>query len=114
VLSAADVVLVSLKQEITGAVPSKLYEAMASGKPIVLIARGEPGDIVRRNNAGFVVDPGDIQGLVGAIRTLLGDRSMRESFGMHGRDAAARLFDRSLIAQKFHEYLGSFHLTPAR
>ena len=34
-LAAADIILVPLKMYIPGAVPSKLYEAMASGKAVV-------------------------------------------------------------------------------
>ena len=58
-LAAADVVLVTLKMHIPGAVPSKLYEAMASGRPVVLVASGEAAEIVREHRAGIVVEPGN-------------------------------------------------------
>ena len=40
--SSSDIALIPLKKYITGAVPSKLYEAMSSGLPIILISSGEP------------------------------------------------------------------------
>jgi len=47
ILAAADVLLVPLLRYIPGAVPSKLYEAMASGRPVILIGEGEAASIVR-------------------------------------------------------------------
>ena len=105
ILFAADIVLVSLKQEITGAVPSKLYEAMAAGKPIVLIARGEAAEIIRNADAGYVVEPGNTSELVHAIEQLLSDQGIQKIMGDNGRDAAIRLYDRPSIARKFNEYL---------
>src|SRR6185369_17490623 len=61
-LATADVVLVPLKKHIPGAVPSKLYEAMASEKPVILVASGEAAEIVRNQQAGIVVEPGNEAG----------------------------------------------------
>jgi colanic acid biosynthesis glycosyl transferase WcaI len=104
-LAAADIVVVPLKMYIPGAVPSKLYEAMASARPVVLVAKGEAADIVTEHAAGIVVDPGDVNGLVKALR-LLGDQpSLRRSLGRNGRCAAERYFDRSKIATRFIKHL---------
>src|SRR4029453_10232170 len=80
-LAAADIALVSLKTYLQGAVPSKLYEAMASGKPVILIARGEAADIVRENRAGIVVGPGQIESLVEAVRLFRNRPALRRAFG---------------------------------
>jgi glycosyltransferase involved in cell wall biosynthesis len=69
-LATADVVLVPLKKHIPGAVPSKLYEAMASEKPVILVASGEAAEIVRNQQAGIVVEPGNEAGFSQAVRTL--------------------------------------------
>lgn len=103
--ASADVIVVPLKSFIPGAVPSKIYEAMASAKPIVLIASGEAADIVLENNAGLVVDPGDIAGLVSALKTLYADPDQCRMLGENGRNAALEKFDRSLIANRFIDYL---------
>ena len=104
-VAAADIILVPLKKYIPGAVPSKLYEAMASHRPVVLIASGEAADIVREHNAGIVVKPGDRDGLIRAIRTLQTDPDLRRRLGVHGRRAVEKYFDRSTIVSKFVEYL---------
>lgn len=106
-LAAADVVLVPLSAKIPGAVPSKLYEAMASGRPVVVAAEGEAADIVQRHEAGIVVAPGDGQGLARVVRELKADPSRAKTMGENGRSAAIRYFDRSQIARDFIEYLGT-------
>jgi glycosyltransferase involved in cell wall biosynthesis len=104
-VAAADMVLVPLKKYIPGAVPSKLYEAMASNRPVVLIASGEAADIVREHNAGIVVVPGDREGLIRAIRLLQSDPELRRRLGRQGRLAAEKLFDRRTIICGFLQYL---------
>ena len=104
-VAAADIIPVTLKTELPGAVPSKLYEAMASARPIVLVATGEPADIVRRNEVGLVVAPGDVQGLVAALRTLAADPALRARLGENGRRCAEREYDRGRIIARFMAHL---------
>ena len=104
-LAAAEIVVVTLKTYLPGAVPSKLYEAMASGKPVVMVAGGEPAEIVCEHRAGIVVEPGDVVGLVQAIRTLRGHPELRQELGANGRRAARQYFNRARIASCFIEYL---------
>ncbi len=70
ILQTADVLLVPLKLQLKGAVPSKLYEAMSVGKPLLLVAQGEAALIVRNAGCGIVIDPGDIDSLRQAILFL--------------------------------------------
>lgn len=104
-MAAADAILVTLKGQIPGAVPSKLYEAMASGCPVVLAAEGEAAEIVNRYEAGIVVKPGDINALADALHRLRSDRDLCLQMGMNGREAVRRNFDRSLIAANFIDHL---------
>lgn len=104
-LSAADIVVVPLKTYIPGAVPSKLYEAMATSRPVILVAEGEAAEIVDEHAAGIVVRPGDIRALIEALRALRDQPSLRRRLGENGRRAAERYFDRSQIAGRFIEHL---------
>ena len=104
-LAAADVLLIPLACDIPGAVPSKLYEAMASGMPLVLAANGEPAEIVRKHQAGIVVVPGDVNGLAGAIHALRADQDKAAYFAKNARRAAVENYDRAQIAQTFMAYL---------
>lgn len=105
ILDEADVAIVPLKDRICGAVPSKLYEAMGAGLPIVLVAEGEPEAIVRETQAGEVVRPGDLRGLVDAIRQLAANPDRRAVMGRHGREAAVSRFNRDTIAANFVAHL---------
>lgn len=104
-VASADIAIVTLKDFIPGAVPSKMYEAMASGSPILLVASGEAADIVKKHNAGLVVAPGDVQGLRNALVTLSHDPALRQRLGKNGRRAAEAHFDRSVIVDRFIEYM---------
>ncbi|HEX6533930.1 MAG TPA: glycosyltransferase family 4 protein [Gemmatimonadaceae bacterium] len=100
-LAAADILVVPLGLSIPGAVPSKLYEAMASGRPVVLVATGEAAAVVREHRAGVVVEPNDVAGLAAALRVLRDDPALRAELGANGRRAAERHFDRAEIAARF-------------
>ncbi len=104
-LATADVILVTLKMFIPGAVPSKLYEAMASERPVILVACGEAADIVREHKAGIVVEPGDIDGLAAALRMLRDSPDMRREMGRNGRKASETCFERTKIVASLREYL---------
>lgn len=106
-VAAADIVLVPLKMYITGAVSSKLYEAMASGRPIILVAGSEAAKILREHQTGIVVEPGDIPSLVQAIRSLYTRLDLRATFGEDGRRVAEQYFDRFSIASRFIKHLES-------
>lgn len=104
-LASADVLVVPLGMAIPGAVPSKIYEAMASGRPLVLAADGEAADIVRRHEAGIVVPPADVGAIAEALARLRDDPAERARLGANGRRAAERHFDRADIGERFVRWL---------
>jgi glycosyltransferase involved in cell wall biosynthesis len=101
VLASMDIAVVTLKARITGAVPSKIYEAMASGLPIVLAASGEPAIMVEDSGAGIVVAPDDTEGLSNAVEKLVNSVPLRKTLGESGRKAALERFDRRSIVRRF-------------
>jgi colanic acid biosynthesis glycosyl transferase WcaI len=105
ILNSADVILVPLKVQLTGAVPSKLYEAMAMGKPILLIAASEAAMIVQDADCGIVVQPGDIEGLRSAMMDLTSNPGKCRQMGANGRRAAVQKYDRADIVNQFAEFL---------
>jgi glycosyltransferase involved in cell wall biosynthesis len=104
-LASADILVVPLVGRIRGAVPSKLYEAMASGKPVILVAEGEAASLVNETEAGLVVRPGDRLGLIAALESLAADPELRTQLGANGRKAAVRRFDRRRIMEDFVTFL---------
>jgi glycosyltransferase involved in cell wall biosynthesis len=105
ILQTADALLVPLKIQLTGAVPSKLYESMAVGKPVLLVAQGEAASIVMNANCGMVVTPGDIDALAQAILFLKANPEKSAQMGQNGRQAAVQNHDRNVIAKRFADFL---------
>jgi glycosyltransferase involved in cell wall biosynthesis len=69
-------------------VPSKLYDAMAVGRPVIVAANGESARIVRELRTGIAVAPEDGDALAAAVRMLASDRSLARTLGAAGRRAA--------------------------
>jgi len=65
-----DVALVSLVDKIYGAVPSKIFELMQLKIPVLFCGKGEGADIVRKEEIGLCVVPGDYKSLIKNIRTF--------------------------------------------
>lgn len=104
-LARADFCIVPLGVTLPGAVPSKLYEAMSAGRPVLLMADGEAADIVRAHECGLVTAPGDIDALAESMRALATDSALRQRLGQNGRAAALKYFDHTRIMDEFEKYL---------
>jgi glycogen(starch) synthase len=66
-------------------------EAMAHARPVVASAVGGLLDLVRHEETGLLVPPGDVRALRTALERLLGDPELRERLGTAARDHVARL-----------------------
>jgi glycosyltransferase involved in cell wall biosynthesis len=113
-LASADIAVVPLKLALPGAAPSKLYEAMGTALPILLIAGGEAAEIVRRANAGVVVAYGDTRSMADALRLLASDPAKRRELGESGRRSAEERFDRRAITAAFASFLEGGGAPPSR
>lgn len=101
-LAASQVAFHVLKFSIPGAVPSKIYEAMASGLPILFAGGGEGARRVLDAQAGLVVPYEDLRGLEEAVRKLASTPELRLELGRAGRCAAEKLYNRKEIARRLH------------
>jgi len=90
--SDAGAVLLRDLEIFRGALPTKMLEAMAAGRPLLLAARGESAELVRRAGAGLVVAPGDPAALAGACARLQADRDLRLGLGRAARGYAETHF----------------------
>ena len=90
--SLCDVALIHLKNAPTFAtvIPSKIFEAMGMGLPILLAApKGEASEIVERENVGLWVPSNDPPALANAILLLKNDRSLRSHLAAQSRAMAS-------------------------
>lgn len=89
-LNACDVALISYVTGMAGvSVPSRLYNHLAAGKPIIAMADAcsELVLVVREEGIGWVVEPGDVEGLKSAIEYAAKHQELCEEMG----DNAARI-----------------------
>lgn len=107
VWSLCDVALVHLKDSPAFAevIPSKIFEAMGMGLPLLLAApRGEASHIVEADGAGLFVPAADPQGLAEAAKRLEGDGQLLAQLAAaslaaaprHTRERQAELFIEAL------------------
>ncbi len=101
-LRAVDVLIVSLRDIplFDTFIPSKMFEYLATGLPVIGALRGEPAEILRRGG-GIVVPPEDPDALAAALRAISpGQRNPQ------GPAFVAEYYDRSRLADRYAELLG--------
>jgi colanic acid biosynthesis glycosyl transferase WcaI len=89
-----------------GALPTKMLEAMAAARPIVLSAGGEAARFVEGGGAGVVVPPEDPSALAAALRELASDRERCRQLGLAGRRWVERGFGRERAIGEWLDLLG--------
>lgn len=90
-----------------GALPTKLFEVLAAGRPAIVAApaHGEAAALVRDARAGLVVAPEDPHALADAFRRLHAEpRESLVAMGRRGRQHV-RTFDRTAAIEQWEELL---------
>ena len=113
----ADVVLVPLRAVplFRSFIPSKMFEILACGRPILASLEGEAAEILRASGAALVVPPEDVDALAAALARLAGDPALRSELASRGRPYVAGHFDRRQLASRYVEVLEAVvRAAPAR
>lgn len=108
VVSAADVAVIPLRrlELFKGAIPSKIFEALAMRKPILLGVEGEAKDLfIDEGKCGLAFTPESAEELAVSVRKLADHPELVREFGENGRKYAATRFDRNRIAADFYALL---------
>lgn len=100
---AADVCVVPLRAvaELERCIPSKLFEIMACGRPVVAALGGVGAQIVADSGGGRVVAPGDADGLAAAIDEIVADPALGARLGAAGRAHVVAHYDRERLAARY-------------
>ncbi len=95
VWAAADACLIALGDHSVagGTLPAKMYEALATGTPVVAAIRGEGAALLESSGAGVVVPIADAAAMANAIRALAADPLRRTALA-----AAARAYAEQNLA----------------
>ncbi len=92
----AGVILLRDRPIFAGALPTKLLECLASGRPAIVSARGEAAELVAEAGAGVSAAPEDPRALADAFRALRADPALRARMGAAGRAAVLERHDRAV------------------
>lgn len=100
---AADVCLVPLRDVplFTTFIPSKQFEILGAGRPIVASVAGESARILERSGGAIVVPPEDVDGIDAALRRLRHDADLRARLARDGRDFVREHYDRRMLANRY-------------
>lgn len=101
----AAVVLLRDKPLFEGALPTKMFEAMSAGRPLVLSAAGEAAMLVQEASCGVVVPPERPNELAAALSDLAGDRERAGRLGEAGRQAVVEGFSRERAFDRWYGLL---------
>jgi glycosyltransferase involved in cell wall biosynthesis len=91
-----------------------VLEAMFHGLPIVTTNAGGLPDVVRAEQNGLVISPGDQDALVAALTRLLGDDELRERIGRRNAQEARERYELRDVALQFSNILASSDRLPTR
>jgi len=72
--------------------PRTVMEAMAAGKPVVAYDSGGVGEMVVEGETGFMVKPGDVDGLADRMARLADDCDLRRCLGAAAAERARTAF----------------------
>lgn len=82
-------------------IPTKLLEAMAMEKSIVLGVEGTAADILNSANAGIAVEPENPMAIADAIRHLSANPTEAQCSAKQGRSFVVQNYDRTKMAQRY-------------
>lgn len=107
IVAASDVCLVLLrgKELFKSVIPSKIFEFMGGGRPILMGVEGEARALLEESGGGVCFPPEDAGALVARLRELALDPTRLEALGRAGRAHVEENFSRPALAQRYLEIL---------
>jgi glycosyltransferase involved in cell wall biosynthesis len=85
--------------------PNKFFDALASGRPVLVNSDGWTRELVEANGCGVYVKAGDGVAMADAIERLADDADARARMGANARALAEREFGRDDLAERMLQVL---------
>jgi glycosyltransferase involved in cell wall biosynthesis len=106
-LASVDVSVVPLKRNdlFKGALPSKLFEALGAGVPVLAALDGEAKELIEKSESGLLVEPEDPADMAQKALRLYQDAELCKQLGENGRAYVSNYYDRKEIAERFERLL---------
>lgn len=102
ILASSDCLLVHLTgtELFETVIPSKIFEAMAMERPIIMGVKGESADIVRASKSGLEMQPDNEHDLVSAVLQLRDDPHHYQELCKSGRQFVIENYSRDKLARE--------------
>jgi L-malate glycosyltransferase len=100
-LALADLFLLPSQDEAFGLAA---LEALSCAVPVIATSVGGIAEVVEDGKSGFLLPPGDVDGMVRAALSLLTDPSRHAEFRVAARQRAVSQFEASLIVPQYEAY----------
>ena len=107
-LNACDIGLITLLPGMTGAgVPSRLYNIMSAGKPIIVITGhgSEAEFVVREEGIGWFVEAGRPKQLVDAVLEAQSNPEKLLTMGDKARSVAEQKYSREKVVNEYYKLI---------
>lgn len=103
VLRSVDICFIHLKKSelFKTVLPSKLFEAFAVGRAVVLGVDGSAHEVLESADGGIFIEPGNVDDLIAAVRKLQNDAVARERFEKNGLKHVREHYDRDKLAEDY-------------
>lgn len=104
VIDACDCYVTPLRKNdlFLGAIPSKIFEPLYFGKPVLLGVDGEAKQLfVEEGKCALHFEPENSNALVESIKKLFQDKELYKRLGENGHQYVAKHFDRKKLAEQF-------------
>ena len=103
-INACDLAVVMLSAGMAGAsVPSRIYNLMAAGRPLLVVAdaEAEPARLVSDRRLGWTVPPGDVAATTSAILEAKSSAAERAQMSRRARDTAVEHFSYAAACERY-------------
>jgi glycosyltransferase involved in cell wall biosynthesis len=102
-LSVSDACFIHLKKaELFKTVtPSKIFEAMAMSKPIILGVEGFAAELLNEAKAGLCIEPENPNQLLNAVKELSHNPALCNTLGRNGREFVIKKHNRKRLADEY-------------
>lgn len=106
-LAVSDVSIVHLKDSplFETVIPSKIFESMTAGNPIIHGVRGESKQLIEDAEAGIPVPPEDPDAIVEAVARLRDDPTLHNRLTQSAREYVREHHDRAKLARQYWSLL---------
>jgi glycosyltransferase involved in cell wall biosynthesis len=101
-LAAADACIAILKpvEMYKTTYPNKVFDYMASGKPVILAIDGVIRQVIEHAEGGIFVPPGDPAALAEAVAFLADSPDLAKEMGQRARQYVVNHFERTMLAER--------------